>query len=86
MAEDSGGDSLTSDRNTKKVCFKDLDPCTNNVMAVDSTPVPKMSWRDKMLGRGAFGSSYDEDFEFIEGDVVRSTVNGISAISFSKRV
>lgn len=41
---------------------------------------------DKVLGQGAFGSSNDKDFEFIEGDFVRTMVNGIPVISFSKRV
>ncbi|MBA0681930.1 hypothetical protein Goari_023697 [Gossypium aridum] len=33
-------------------------------MVVNSIPAPGMSWRDKVLGRGTFGSSCDEDFEF----------------------
>ncbi|MBA0738281.1 hypothetical protein Gogos_011664 [Gossypium gossypioides] len=55
-------------------------------MVVNSISAPGMYWRDKVLGIGTFGSSCDEDFEFLDGDVMRSTINGVPAINFSKRV
>ncbi|MBA0783742.1 hypothetical protein Gotri_001402 [Gossypium trilobum] len=55
-------------------------------MAMDSFPTLEKSWMNKVLGQGAFRSGNDEDFEFKEGDFVRTTVNGIPTISFSERV
>ncbi|MBA0810241.1 hypothetical protein Gohar_002249 [Gossypium harknessii] len=86
MTKHSGDDFSSENRNTKKVRFKPLDLDVNNAMVVDSTPAPGVSWRDKVLGRGVFGSGYDEEFEFLEGDVMRSNVNGILTINFSERV
>lgn len=63
---------MITNRNTKK--------------SLDSTLTPGMSWRDKVLGQGTFRSSCDEDFEFIEGDVTKSNVNGIWTINLSERV
>ncbi|KAK5772184.1 hypothetical protein PVK06_048460 [Gossypium arboreum] len=54
-------------------------------MVVDSIPAQEISWRDKVLGRGAPDSSRDEDFEFLDGNVVRTTVNGVPPINFSER-
>ncbi|MBA0692951.1 hypothetical protein Goari_010471 [Gossypium aridum] len=44
------------------------------------------SWRDKVLGIGTDDSRGEEGFEFLEGDIVKSSVNGILAISFSDRI
>ncbi|MBA0669877.1 hypothetical protein Goklo_029260, partial [Gossypium klotzschianum] len=46
---------------------------------------PEISWRDKILGRRVPDSSREEDFKLLDGDVTRSTVNGIPAISFLER-
>ncbi|MBA0730341.1 hypothetical protein Golax_025577 [Gossypium laxum] len=86
MTKHSGDDFSSENWNTKKVRFKPLDLDVNNAMVVDSTPAPGVSWRDKVLGRGVFGSGCDEEFEFLEGDVMRSNVNGILTINFSERV
>lgn len=85
MTEDGGGDN-SIDRNTKKVRFKDLDSNSNSDMAVDSTPTSGMSRIDKVLGRGISGSGCDEDFDFLEWDIMRTNVNGIPAINFSERI
>ncbi|KAK5839836.1 hypothetical protein PVK06_008679 [Gossypium arboreum] len=53
---------------------------------MDSISALGMSWRDRILGRGTFGSGYDEDFEFLDGDVMRSTINGVHVVNFSERV
>ncbi|PPS10317.1 hypothetical protein GOBAR_AA10325 [Gossypium barbadense] len=55
-------------------------------MVMDSISALGMSWRDRILGRGTFGSGYDEDFEFLDGDVMRSTINGVHVVNFSERV
>ncbi|MBA0829566.1 hypothetical protein Goarm_014163 [Gossypium armourianum] len=86
MVEDYGGENMIRDRNTKKVRFKGLGFDSENDMVVDSILMPEISWRDKVLGRGPPNSGRDEDFELLDGDVVRTMVNGILAISFSERV
>lgn len=86
MVEDDGGENMIGDRNTKKVRFKGLDFDSENDMVVDSILMPEISWRDKVLGRGVPGYGKEEDFELLDGDVTRSTVNGIPVISFSERV
>ncbi|KAK5803079.1 hypothetical protein PVK06_030720 [Gossypium arboreum] len=79
-------DDISGDPNTKKVRFKD-------VIAVDSTPVPPLSWKDMVLGKGSTVSNGESDsnaanevFSFLEGDVKKSIVNGIPAIDFSDRI
>ncbi|MBA0752115.1 hypothetical protein Gogos_000983, partial [Gossypium gossypioides] len=54
---------------------------------------PIVSWKDKLLGRESIESlapptistdTPDVDLEFEDGDIFRSTVNGIPTIDFSK--
>ncbi|PPD84300.1 hypothetical protein GOBAR_DD18758 [Gossypium barbadense] len=73
MSENGEREDLIGDRNTKKVHFKDLDSGVENDMVVDSIPTLEISWRDRVLGRGAPDSGRDEDFEFLDGNVVRTT-------------
>ncbi|PPD95312.1 hypothetical protein GOBAR_DD07648 [Gossypium barbadense] len=75
MVEDDGGENMIGDRNTKKVRFKGLDFDSENDMVVDSILMPEISWRDKVLGQGPPNSGRDEDFELLDGDVVRTMVN-----------
>ncbi|MBA0644296.1 hypothetical protein Goklo_028477 [Gossypium klotzschianum] len=42
--------------------------------------------RDKVLGKGSSGSISEEEIEFQEGDITRTTVNEISGINFSKKI
>lgn len=58
-------------------------------------PDPLLSWKERLLGksshvlRGKNGVSSiekDDAFTFMEGDVVRSFVNGIPSINFSERI
>ncbi|MBA0613364.1 hypothetical protein Godav_013809 [Gossypium davidsonii] len=58
------------DRNTKKVRFKDV--------GKDST--------EKHDGRYTSNGANDMDLEIEDGDTLRSTINGIPAIDFSKRL
>ncbi|PPD71147.1 hypothetical protein GOBAR_DD31975 [Gossypium barbadense] len=63
-------------------------------MAVDQVLDLNVSWRDKVLGIGSGYSekelgvmgSEDKDLDFLEGDVMKSTLNGILSINFSNRI
>ncbi|MBA0648547.1 hypothetical protein Goklo_016247 [Gossypium klotzschianum] len=64
-------------------------------MVVDLEPTPTLTWKDKLLGEGLSGSSIresvvkvgmDEEFVLLEGDMVKSIVNGITTINFSYRI
>lgn len=92
-----GGDSRSDvDRTTKKVHFKDGIVEENNDMLTESSPVPSISWKDKLLGVNTDALNKnglihhedctDEELDFLEGDVHRSIVNGIPSINFSERI
>ncbi|PPS11866.1 hypothetical protein GOBAR_AA08771 [Gossypium barbadense] len=85
------------DRNTKKVRFKDKggDGESESDMVVDRVPAVPASWRDKVLGKGSVDWEKEsdlvvleenEDLEFLEGDVLKSTIDGISSVNFSDRI
>ncbi|MBA0646548.1 hypothetical protein Goklo_014504 [Gossypium klotzschianum] len=67
---------------------------TSRIWAVDQVLDLNVSWRDKVLGIGSGYSekelgvmgSEDKDLDFLEGDVMKSTVNGILSINFSNRI
>ncbi|MFQ6626443.1 hypothetical protein Gotur_004576 [Gossypium turneri] len=86
MSEIGGSENLIEIELLKKLSFKDLVSGVNNEMVVDFFPILEVSWRVKLLGREAPNSGRDEDFEFLNGDVVRSMVNGIPVINFSERI
>ncbi|MBA0796093.1 hypothetical protein Gohar_006891, partial [Gossypium harknessii] len=84
-----------SDRNTKKVRFKDNSVEGDTTMAVDPDLQPTMSWKGKLLGGHAVVSDLDcfvpsagsdNDFEFLEGDVNTTIIDGVHAITFSDRI
>ncbi|PPS14530.1 hypothetical protein GOBAR_AA06041 [Gossypium barbadense] len=75
-----GGDSRSDvDRTTKKVHFKDGIVEENNDMLTESSPVPSISWKDKLLGVNTDALNKnglihhedctDEELDFLEGDV-----------------
>lgn len=75
--------------------FKGTDGEEGVDMIVDMSPEPMLSWKDRLLGRGALGSKnssvdsdrgFEEYFELLDRDVMRSTVNGVLSIMFSNRV
>ncbi|MBA0715606.1 hypothetical protein Golax_014496 [Gossypium laxum] len=45
-----------------------------------------VSWKDKALGRGSSIFGYEEDLEFLEGDITMTTINGVPAINFFERI
>lgn len=58
-------------------------------------PNPTRSWKERLLGknpcdlrRKTDASDFDEenDFAFVEGDIMRSFFNGIPSINLSKRI
>ncbi|MBA0816007.1 hypothetical protein Gohar_000716, partial [Gossypium harknessii] len=83
---DGGGITSNEDRNIKIVRFKDLVSDTDSNMAVDSPQAPVASWKYKLLGRGSSVSICEEELEFLEGDIMRTTANGVPAINFSERI
>ncbi|KAH1121732.1 hypothetical protein J1N35_004892 [Gossypium stocksii] len=84
---DSGADS---NRNTKKVRFKEVGDGENINMVVDSDQQPTLSFKDKLL-QGGMGSLdgnptdmtdwNENDLVLLDGDVNTSIVNGIPTIS-----
>ncbi|MBA0743252.1 hypothetical protein Gogos_005957 [Gossypium gossypioides] len=83
------GEDSTADRNTKRVQFKyESDDSLAN-MVVDSSPISRVSWKDKLL-RGSVSNSLNGvvnlNVEFEDGDISRSNLNGIPAIDFSDRI
>ncbi|MBA0601281.1 hypothetical protein Gorai_004462 [Gossypium raimondii] len=63
MVEGGSDNISTEDHNTVKVRFKGLTVDTGSDMAGDLSPVPMMSWRDKVMGRGSPNPVCDEDFK-----------------------
>ncbi|PPD95294.1 hypothetical protein GOBAR_DD07669 [Gossypium barbadense] len=85
------------DRNTKKVRFKDKggDGESDSDRVVDRVPLVSTSWRDMVLGKGSIDWEKEsdlavfeenEDLEFLEGDVLKSTIDGILSINFSDHI
>ncbi|MBA0640102.1 hypothetical protein Goklo_023073 [Gossypium klotzschianum] len=88
-------DGSNVDRNTKKVRFKDIGDDSAENMVVDTALASKISWKDKLLGRKNTRSlasskisdgATDVDLKFEDGDILKSTINGILTIDFSKRI
>ncbi|MBA0666363.1 hypothetical protein Goklo_002779 [Gossypium klotzschianum] len=63
-------------------------------MVVDSEPDMELSWKDKLMGKGVVGfhdssdgsdKGLEEDFDLLEGDIMKSMVNGVPSIESSDR-
>ncbi|KAK5825673.1 hypothetical protein PVK06_020531 [Gossypium arboreum] len=61
-------------------------------MAVDSTPIPTLPWKNMVMGKGSTVSYWERDlnatnttFSLLEGDVKKLILNDIPAIVFSDR-
>ncbi|KAK5811561.1 hypothetical protein PVK06_026907 [Gossypium arboreum] len=74
----------------KKVRFRDKEEVTRNNMEIERPSAQPTSWGDMLVGQsskgGANGSNEKEAFDFLEGDILRSVVNGVPSITFSDRV
>ncbi|MBA0678282.1 hypothetical protein Goari_019636 [Gossypium aridum] len=94
MADDGDDVPSNGDCNTKKVRLKWMDVDLNrakvvemiSVMAIDSSPASVVFWKDKLVGSGSLESGCELDLEFLDGDIMKSIIKGIPAISFSKRI
>ncbi|KAH1107992.1 hypothetical protein J1N35_011760 [Gossypium stocksii] len=90
LCESSGTDkSIMEELIPKKVRFRGEDNDTNSDMMVDSPSEKPISWKDKLIGsqsKDSFNKSEGEDFEILEGDVQKTLVNGVPAITFSDRI
>ncbi|MFQ6640611.1 hypothetical protein Gotur_016565 [Gossypium turneri] len=81
------------DPNTKKVRFKESNEILEDVMVVEPSPMPSLSWKDLLVGKetieqkDASGTQHvDDSFSLLEQDVKKSVVNGIPSIDFSERI
>ncbi|KAK8345625.1 hypothetical protein V6Z12_A07G161600 [Gossypium hirsutum] len=93
----NNGDGVShseSDRNTKKVRFKDniVEDDIGINTGGDPDPTPSLLWKDKLLGGSISGidpdstvptEGNDNDLEFLEGDVNTTTIDGVPTITFS---
>ncbi|KAK5842883.1 hypothetical protein PVK06_005299 [Gossypium arboreum] len=94
MVDDGNDVPSNGDRNTKKVRLKEMDADLNSgkvvetisVMAIDSSPAPVVFWKNKLVGSGSLESGREMDLEFLDGDIMKSTINEISMISISKGI
>ncbi|MBA0729545.1 hypothetical protein Golax_025593 [Gossypium laxum] len=97
FSSDGNGVEPCSNENqgTNKVRFKDDMVVMTMDIAVDAPTKVMLSWKDRLMGKGIFGSRKsinpngledNDDFEILEGDVTRSIVNKIPSIQFSNRV
>ncbi|KAH1038326.1 hypothetical protein J1N35_040069 [Gossypium stocksii] len=84
-----------NNRSTKKVRIKGTEGDKDVVIEAVLTSVKPRSWKECLVGTGlwvkgkvATMDNFDdgEDFELLDVDVMRSSVNGIPSINFSKRV
>ncbi|MBA0822123.1 hypothetical protein Goarm_018938, partial [Gossypium armourianum] len=93
----SDGDKAQSaeDCITKKVRLKEQGIEPDVGMAVDPNLDPPLSWKERLVGKGFVESKngnvvaslgVEDYFDFEDGDIKRSFVNGIPLIVFSERV
>ncbi|MBA0583969.1 hypothetical protein Gorai_014804 [Gossypium raimondii] len=91
------GDEVQSIENssTKKVRLKEQRVDSDVGMVVDPTPNPSFSWKERLVGKGLIDSrngsvvtrlGVEDNFDFVDGDITISIINGIPSIVFSKRV
>ncbi|KAH1108509.1 hypothetical protein J1N35_012277 [Gossypium stocksii] len=74
----------------KKVRFKDKEDDMSVDMLTEPSPKHPTSWKDMLVGhpskRDSISSNGKESFDFLEGDIQRSVVNGVPSITFSDRI
>ncbi|KAK5803305.1 hypothetical protein PVK06_030950 [Gossypium arboreum] len=84
-----------SDRNTKKVRFKDNLVEEDTIMDRDPNPKLTLLWKDKLLGGLTVDSALDcsaptegsnNHLRLLEGDVNTTIIDGVPAITFSNRI
>ncbi|MBA0803286.1 hypothetical protein Gohar_013518, partial [Gossypium harknessii] len=74
----------------KKFQFRDKDESVNKELLVDLTIEPITSWKDKLIGQSSNIEGKDleekDEFELLEGDILKSVINGTPSIEFSNRI
>lgn len=91
LSADRIGDEIGTNegRNTKKVWFKEVGRDPSEFMMVDSSPMSRVSWQEKLLEGKGFESCNgvtNANLEIEYGNILRSSIDGIPAIDFSKKV
>ncbi|MBA0857590.1 hypothetical protein Goshw_014349 [Gossypium schwendimanii] len=79
---------------TESVRFKDKYINPDESRDMDLSNESALSWKNRLPGKGqldlkkteGIDPECDVDFEFCEGDISKSTINGIPLIEFSERV
>ncbi|KAH1129461.1 hypothetical protein J1N35_000839 [Gossypium stocksii] len=83
-------EEVVEDLIPKKVRFRDKEDEVGNDMLIDSPSRISTSWRDKLVGKSDkedHNNSVDLDaFDFIEGDIQKTVVNGVPSITFFDRI
>ncbi|KAH1121798.1 hypothetical protein J1N35_004958 [Gossypium stocksii] len=89
MAHNEGeANGLFEDRSTKKVHLKDQQVESIVLTMGVSTLASIMSWKEKLIGGSSVMGNESEvlalemesDLEFVEEDIMKSTINGIPSI------
>ncbi|PPD98885.1 hypothetical protein GOBAR_DD04099 [Gossypium barbadense] len=79
----------------ESVMFKDKYINPDKSRDMDISNESTLSWKNRLVGKGqsnlkktteGIDPECDDDFEFCEGDIKKSTINGIPLIEFSERV
>ncbi|KAH1090889.1 hypothetical protein J1N35_018146 [Gossypium stocksii] len=91
LFENAGlGEAIVEDLIPKKVRFRHKEEEVGNDMLIDSPSGLSTSWRGKLVRHSAkedHNKSDDIDaFDFLEGDIQKTVVNGLPSITFSDRI
>lgn len=74
----------------KKFQFRDKDESVNKELLVDLTIEPITPWKNKLIGQSSNiegkGLEEKEKFELLEGDILKSVINGTPSVEFSNRI
>ncbi|PPD73539.1 hypothetical protein GOBAR_DD29535 [Gossypium barbadense] len=74
----------------KKFQFRDKDESVNKELLVDLTIEPITPWKNKLIGQSSNiegkGLEEKEEFELLEGDILKSVINGTPSVEFSNRI
>ncbi|KAH1074554.1 hypothetical protein J1N35_026882 [Gossypium stocksii] len=91
LSKNSSSDkSIVEELIPKKVRFRRKDVDTSSDMMVDLSSEQHVSWKEKLVGQHPKDSlnrlEEREDLEILEGDVQKSLVNRVPAITFPDRI
>ncbi|PPR86185.1 hypothetical protein GOBAR_AA34507 [Gossypium barbadense] len=91
LCDKSGSEkSIAEELIPKRVRFRGKDDDTSSDMMVDLSFEQPILWKDKLVGQSPKDtlnrSEGREDLDILEGDIQKSIVNGVPAITFSDRI